>query len=188
VSDSPAPIYDSWNALELDAHGFSRAHLETWYLRLPEPLPDVADPDGLHIERVAHDDLADFERVSIQGFTGSDGPVATGGVHPPNADPRMTFWLGRVDDEPVCAAMSYETHQAVGLFGVTTLVRARGRGYAAAVTRRAIRLETGLPAVLNTDSEVAKRVYERVGFKRVGECSLWTPGPVSRTEPDAVRT
>jgi RimJ/RimL family protein N-acetyltransferase len=96
--------------------------------------------------------------------------------------------LGRVDADAVCAAMSYVTGRAVGIFGVTTVTPARGRGYATAIMRRAIMAETGLPAVLNTDSEDAMRVYERLGFQRVGECPLWTPGPVTRTAPDRVRT
>ena len=100
----------------------------------------------------------------------------------------MTFWLGRVRGEAVCAAMSYVTDLAVGIFGVTTVVPARGRGYATALMRRAVLHGRGLPAVLNTDSDVAMRVYERLGFQRVGECPLWTPGPVRRTDPDGVLT
>jgi predicted GNAT family acetyltransferase len=100
----------------------------------------------------------------------------------------MTYWLGRVDGEGVCAAMSYETERAVGIFGVTTVTPARGRGYATALMRKAVRVETGKPAVLNTDTQAAMRVYERLGFQRVGECPLWSPGPVRRTEPDGVRT
>ena len=100
----------------------------------------------------------------------------------------MTYWLGRVSGEGVCAAMSYETDLAVGIFGVATIESARSRGYASAVMRRAISLETGKPAVLNTDNPAAMRVYERLGFQRVGECPLWSPGPVTRTDPDDVRT
>ena len=100
----------------------------------------------------------------------------------------MTLWLGRVNGAGVVAAMSYETDSAVGVFGVTTVEPARGRGYATAVMRRAIRTETGLPAVLNTESPEAARIYERLGFQPVGDCALWRPGPVSRIEPEGVRT
>jgi hypothetical protein len=34
----------------------------------------------------------------------------------------------------------------------------------------------------------AMRLYERLGFQRLGECQLWSPGPVTRTGPDDVRT
>jgi len=157
-------------------------------VRTPLELPPGREPDELAVDRADPADLAEFEAVSLRGFAGEGHSVPPGSIHPPNADPRMTFWLGRVAGEAVCAAMSYETDLAVGIFGVTTIAAARGRGYATAVMRRAILLETGKPAVLNTDNDVAMRVYERLGFQRVGDCPWWVPGPVTRTEPDDVRT
>jgi GNAT superfamily N-acetyltransferase len=186
VRTAPRAVYDSWNRLDLVPFGFLQTRLEIWYLRPAGSLPEASDPDELTIERTEPLDLVEFEAVSVRGFGG--GEVRAGSIHPPNADPRMSYWLGRVEDEGVCAAMSYETDLAVGIFGVTTVEAARGRGYATALMRRAIRVETGKPAVLNTDSDVAMRVYERLGFQRVGECPLWSPGPVTRTEPDEVRT
>lgn len=155
-------------------------------MRPPTPLREGSDPADLTIERVDPRDLVEFESVSSRGFRGA--AARAGSIHPPNPDPRMTCWLGRVDGEGVCAAMSYETDRAVGIFGVTTIEPTRGRGYATALMRRAILPETAKPAVLNTDSDVAMRVYERLGFQRVGDCPLWSPGPVTRTDPDDVRT
>src|SRR5262249_18914676 len=186
VRDAPRAVYDSWSRLDLTPFGFRRTRLEVWYVRTPAPLPDGSDPDELAVELVDPRDLVEFESVSVRGFGGPD--VAAGTIHPPNPDPRMTYWLGRVNGEGVCAGMSYETDLAVGIFGVTTIEPARGRGYATALMRRAILRETAKPAVLNTDSDVAMRVYERLGFQRVGECPLWSPGPVTRTDPDDVRT
>ena len=91
----------------------------------------------------------------------------------------MVLWLGRVDGTPVGAAMSYRTDEAVGIFGVTTVASARGRGYGTALTRAAILPETNLPAVLAPSPE-AERLYERLGFRRVGELRIWVtgePGP-----------
>jgi GNAT superfamily N-acetyltransferase len=186
VCAAPSAVYDSWNRLDLAPFRFQRRHLEVWYVRAAVPLSEDSDPEELAIEHVDPSDLVEFESVSVRGFRGERVPA--GSIHPPNPDPRMRFWLGRVDGEGVCAAMSYETDRAVGIFGVTTVDPARGRGYATALMRRAILLETGKPAVLNTDSDVAMRVYERLGFQRVGECPLWSPGPVTRTDPDDVRT
>ncbi len=138
--------------------------------------------------RVPPDDLAEFEAVSVRGFGGEGETMPVGSIHPPNPDPRMTYWLGRVSGEAVCAAMSYETEHAIGIFGVTTIAPARNRGYGTALMRRALLVETGKPAVLNTDTEAAMRIYEALGFERVGQCPLWTPGPVSRNEPDGVFT
>jgi GNAT superfamily N-acetyltransferase len=188
VRDAPRAVYDSWGRLDLEPFGFRRERLEVWYVREPVALPESGEPGELEVERVDPQDLIEFEAVSVRGFGGEGARVRAGSIHPPNADPRMTYWLGRVDGQGVCAAMSYETERAVGIFGVTTIAPARGRGYATALMRRAIRLETGRPAVLNTDSDVAMRVYERLGFQRVGECPLWSPGPVTRRTPDRFRT
>jgi GNAT superfamily N-acetyltransferase len=187
VRNAPGAVYDSWNSLELQAFGFGRWRLEIWYVRRPEPIGDAKPPE-LDIVRVSPDDLAEFEAVSVRGFGGEGDSVPVESIHPPNPDPRMTYWLGRVGGEAVCAAMSYETERAIGIFGVTTITPARNRGYATALMRRAVLVETGKPAVLNTDTEAAMRVYERLGFERVGQCPLWTPGPVNRTEPERVLT
>lgn len=190
VRSAPSAIYDSWNVLDLEPHGFRRERLEIWYVRAPGPLRDADPPPPaeLEIELVSPNDLVEFEAVSVRGFGGEGDSVPAGSIHPPNPDPRMTYWLGCVDDEGVCAAMSYETEHAVGIFGVATIEPARRRGYATALMRRAILAQTGKPAVLNTDTPAAMRLYERLGFQRVGECPLWSPGPVRRTEPDGVRT
>jgi GNAT superfamily N-acetyltransferase len=188
VADAPGAVYDSWNALDLEPFGFRRSRVEIWYIRPVRPVPDAADPAELEIVRVDPTDLEEFEAVSVRGFGGEADRVPVGDIHPPNPDPRMTFWLGRVDGNGVCAAMSYQTDRAVGVFGVTTINPARGRGYATALMQRAVLADSLLPAVLNTDSEDAMRVYERLGFERVGQCPLWTPRPVGRTDPDRVRT
>jgi GNAT superfamily N-acetyltransferase len=188
VREAPSAVYDSWNSLDLAPFGFRQERLEVWYGRPPDPLTAASDPDELEVARIPPDDLVEFEAVSVRGFGGEGDSVPVGSIHPPNPDPRMTFWLGRVAGEGVCAAMSYETEQAIGIFGVTTIEPARNRGYATALMRRALLRESGKPAVLNTDSEAAMRLYERLGFHRVGDCPLWSPGPVSRTNPDAVLT
>jgi len=188
VRSAPRAVYDSWNSLDLAPFGFRRDRLEVWYARPAGALPDAAHPRELTVERADSQYLVEFEAVSVRGFGGEDAKVEPGSIHPPNPDPRMTYWLGRAAGEAVCAAMSYETESAIGVFGVTTITPARGRGYASAVMRRAILAESGKPAVLNTDSDVAMRVYERLGFQRVGDCPLWSPGPVTRRAPERVRT
>jgi predicted GNAT family acetyltransferase len=75
--------------------------------------------------------------------------------------------------------MSYKTDHAVGIFGVTTIASARRRGYGAALTSAAMLSDTGLPSVL-ASSKDGERLYERLGFQRVGELSIWiraVPGP-----------
>ena len=188
IDAAPGAVYDCWGVLDLAPSGFERWRVETWFLRPPGPLDPGADPPELEIVRAAASEVEEFEAVSVRGFRGDEATVAVGSIHPPNPDPRMTLWLGRVDGRAVSAAMSYRTDRAVGVFGVTTVEPARGRGYSTAVMRRAVLTATRLPAVLNTGNGAAIRVYERLGFHPVGECPQWRPGPVSRTDPDDVLT
>jgi predicted GNAT family acetyltransferase len=95
------------------------------------------------------------------------------------ADDAMKMFIGRVGGRAVAAAMGYRTDAVVGVFGVTTVASARGRGYGTALTRAAMITETGLPAIL-APSEQAEALYRRLGFDRVGELSIWVkegPGP-----------
>ena len=67
---------------------------------------------------------------------------------------------------------------APGVFGVTTIASARRRGYATALTRASILADPALPSVL-APSAMAERMYERLGYRRVGELRAWikaTPG------------
>lgn len=85
----------------------------------------------------------------------------------------MALFVGRVDGNPVGAAMGYRTNEAVGVFGVTVVASARRRGYGTALTRAAMLTETGLPAILAPSDEGAD-LYRRLGFDRVGELSIWS--------------
>jgi hypothetical protein len=182
-------VLDAWCTLDLEPFGYTAHHLEPWFFRPPEPFAGEDDPDELEVERVVEPvgSAIEFEDVSVRGFAGEDASVPPGSVHPPISDPRMTLWIGRVDGTAVGAAMSYRTDDVVGVFGVTTIASARGRGYGSALTRRSLLLDTGLPAILGPSPE-AERMYRRLGFQRVGEARHWRPGPVTRTEPDRVRT
>jgi predicted GNAT family acetyltransferase len=66
--------------------------------------------------------------------------------------------------------MSYRTDAAVGIYGVTTVASARGRGYASALTRALI--DPSLPASLSPSPE-AESLYRRLGFERAGELRVW---------------
>ena len=188
LRDVRGAVVDAWCTLDLQPLGYEAHHLEPWFFRPPEPLPREDDPDELEIERIVEPAGAiEFEAVSARGFGGEDATVSPGSIHPPISDPRMTLWIGRVDGVAVGAAMSYRTDEVVGIFGVTTTATARGRGYGSALTRRALLLDTGLPAVLGPSPE-AERMYLRLGFRHVGEARHWRPGPVTRMDPKRVRT
>jgi hypothetical protein len=172
VADLRGTICDSWSALDLAARGFEEREREPWFLRPAADLPDERDPAGLEIVRVSTPaEVEEFEKVSLRGFGVAN--VEAGSIHPASvlADPQMTMVVGRVAQETVSAAMSYRTDDAIGIFGVTTIPSARGRGYASALTRALI--EPALPAVLSPSAE-AEGLYLRLGFAQVGELRQWT--------------
>jgi predicted GNAT family acetyltransferase len=118
--------------------------------------------------------------VSVRGFDNEEVVVEPGIYHPATilGDGAMHMFTGSVGGRPVAAAMGYVFEGAVGVFGVTTVASARGRGYGTALTRAAMLTETGLPAVL-APSEMAASMYRRLGFEPVGELTIWskTAGP-----------
>jgi hypothetical protein len=177
VLSSPGSICDSWQGLDLTPFGFRVWRRDPWFYRPPSPPPTLV-PSELEIVRVTTGaEVEELEAVSVRGFGNENATIDPGAVHPPAilADPAMVLWLGRVDGKSVGAAMSYKTDHAVGIFGVTTIASARRRGYGAALTSAAMLSDTQLPSVL-ASSKDGERLYERLGFQRVGELSIWIRG------------
>jgi Acetyltransferase (GNAT) family len=175
VADAPGTVCDSWSTLDLGPFGFEVHDSEAWFYREPGPLPAEDQPPDLELVRVSTPaEVEEFEAVSVRGFDNETATVTPGSIHPAVIleDPRMALWLGRVGGKAVAAAMGYTTDSAVGVFGVTTVASARGRGYATVLTRACVLADTRLPSIL-APSAMAERLYERLGFRRVGELRRW---------------
>jgi hypothetical protein len=175
VAAAPGGVCDSWSDLDLTPFGFEQRESEPWFLRGAGPVPAEDVPAELEVVRVSTPaEVEELEAVSVRGFDNEDATVEPASVHPPSilSDQRMVLWLGRAGGKTVSAAMSYRTDRAVGVFGVTTVASARGRGYASALTRAAMLPNTGLPSILAPSPE-AERLYERLGYRRVGELRKW---------------
>jgi GNAT superfamily N-acetyltransferase len=168
-------VCDAWSRLDLEPLGFERRDSEPWFLRPAGPLVPEGIPPELEIVRVtAPEQIEEFEAVSVRGFENEDATIIAGAAHPAAIleNDRMTSWIGRVAGAAVAAAMSYRTEGAIGVFGVTTVASARGKGYGTAITRAAILAESGLPSVLAPSPE-AERLYMRLGFRPVGRLRMW---------------
>jgi len=63
----------------------------------------------------------------------------------------------------------------LGIYGVATIPAMRGRGYATAMTTRALATAGDLPAVLQP-STMAEPLYGRLGFARFGTFRSWARG------------
>jgi hypothetical protein len=176
IAPAPGSICDAWQTLDLAPFGFRVWRTEPWFHRPAGPLPDAPAPPELELLRVSNaDEVYEFEAISVRGFGNDDEVVAPGTYHPPAvlADDAMHMFIGRVDGRGVAAAMGYRTSRAVGVFGVTTVASARGRGYGTALTRAAMLVESGLPAIL-APSAMGERLYRRLGFDDVGALTIWT--------------
>jgi hypothetical protein len=173
VAGGRGVICDAWSALELADAGWVVRAREPWFVRPPGELAHEDVPRGLEIVQVSTAaEVAEFELVSVRGFESEDASIEPGAIHPPTilGDPRMTMLTGRAEGRPVAAAMSYRTDAAVGVYGVTTVASARGRGYASALTRALT--DPALPATLSPSPE-AESLYRRLGFEHAGELRMW---------------
>jgi hypothetical protein len=174
VLSSPGSVCDSWQTLDLTEFGLQVWRQDPWFRR-PAGELRMPTPPELELVRVTTaEEVEEFEAVSVRGFGNEEATIEPGTVHPPSilAEPRMVLWLGRVNGKPVGGSMGYRTDNAVGVFGVTTIASARRRGYGAALTAAAMLTDSGLPAVL-ASSKDGERLYERLGFERVGGLSIW---------------
>jgi GNAT superfamily N-acetyltransferase len=173
VADARGTICDSWSVLELEPAGFAERVREPWFVRPAGELPDGEAPPELEVVHVRTPaEVAEFELVSVRGFESEEATVEPASIHPPAilADERMTLLTGRVAGRAVSAAMSYRADSAIGIYGVTSVASARGRGYASALTRALV--DSALPASLSPSPE-AERLYRRLGFEPVGELRQW---------------
>jgi hypothetical protein len=176
VAHAAGAVCDSWQTIDLEQSGFRDCRREPWFLCASSERSGDETPAELEIVRVATaQEVEELEAVSVRGFENEDATTEPGTLHPPTIldDPRMVLWLGRVEDKPVGAAMSYRTDAAVGIFGVTTIASMRRRGYGSALTRAAMLVESGLPSVLAPSPE-GEGVYRRLGFEHVGELRIWS--------------
>lgn len=82
-------------------------------------------------------------------------------------------------DGPVAAGSAQRSGDVVELVGIGTAAAARGRGLGGALTSllaRAARAAGAEVVFLAAGDDTATRVYERVGFRRVGDCGIAEPG------------
>ncbi len=176
VADAAGAVCDTWQSIDLAQSGFRDWRHEPWFLCPASEPSEHTSPSELEVVRVATaQEVEELEAVSVRGFGNEDDTIKPGTIHPPAIldEPRMVLWLGRVEGKAVGAAMSYRTDEAVGIFGVATIASMRRRGYGTALTRAAMLVDSGLPAILAPSPE-GERVYRRLGFERVGELRIWS--------------
>lgn len=141
------------------------------------PVPAVGRtmaPAGHEIRRVSDaQGIADHREAAAAGF---DMPIEwlqaivteDLGRHPGAA-----IYVGYTDGEPVSTGIGIRTGRTLGIYNVSTVESARGRGYGAAMTMRLVEdgAVAGCDVATLQASDMGKPIYERLGFRTVVEYS-----------------
>jgi ribosomal protein S18 acetylase RimI-like enzyme len=141
-------------------------------------LDDVRPSRGVDIRAVSTpEELEALRRVEASAF-GTAPAVAERFIGPRLlADDRVAAFLATSGSEPVGQAVGYRAEDTVGVFGVGVIERARRRGTGAALTVRAARAFGDRADIAWLQpSEMARRLYEELGFRTVSEWEVWVAG------------
>jgi GNAT superfamily N-acetyltransferase len=172
-------IWDGWQTLVLSPHGY-QAYPMPEMVRAPGGVARPR-PAELVSERVTdRPALLAFGSIVSSGFDapGTDASPLAGRFQAAAIDdPRLRIWVGRVDGAAVACSLAYVGPRAVYVDFVATALDHRRRGYGEALTWAAVLEASDRPAVLHA-SEEGRSTYERMGFRAVGETSLWFVEPV----------
>jgi len=131
-------------------------------------------PPGFEIAPVQSEAyLQDFKRVLMEAYempaTMADGWVQAALALGMERTP-WQMYLGRLDGEPVATNMLFVGGGVAGIFGVATVPGARGKGIGAAISLAPLlqARAMGVRYAALFATEMAVRVYERIGFRLTG--------------------
>jgi GNAT superfamily N-acetyltransferase len=171
-------LYDCAATYDLTPVGFSPLEANLWYLRPPSAAPEPRAPGEIVIEVVATvDELVDFERASWLGFEENEAtphewePFSW---HAPATlyDPGMRYLVARFDGQVAAGVITHATGDMLGIYGLSTRLPFRRRGYAAALVRAAVALRPDLPVCVYPDP-VSVPIYTDIGFAPAGKIAMW---------------
>jgi GNAT superfamily N-acetyltransferase len=138
-------------------------------------LPVERVPAGVEIRHVREEhELGAVRAVEVAAF-GTPAEIAERFVGPKMLDDaRVRMFTAWIDGEPVAEASAYLLDGTVGIFGVGVVESARRRGIGAALTLRAARaFDDRTDLAWLQPSDMARRMYERLGFLPVSEWEVW---------------
>jgi GNAT superfamily N-acetyltransferase len=132
------------------------------------PLEDV--PVGLHELELGPSDWADHLR-HLQALGVPDGLL--GGTDPS----AFHVLTARSDGENVATAIAYDHEGDCGVYNVSTLEAARGRGLGTTITARLLHDASarGCSTASLQSTPMAERVYSSVGFRDLGRILEYVP-------------
>jgi ribosomal protein S18 acetylase RimI-like enzyme len=134
-----------------------------------------APPADLHVSAVADDTgRAAMVHVETDAF-GTDLEVARGLLSRQMLeDPDARAFIGMLNRSPVAQAIAYHHKGAIGVYGVGVRSNARRRGIGGAMTVIAALAFPGADLVWLHPTDMARSMYERLGFHEVAVWDVWT--------------
>jgi GNAT superfamily N-acetyltransferase len=131
-------------------------------------------PAGLAIRRVEdRSTLAAFVGIQVEVFDLSPSVARRFIPEAVLETPGVSLYLALLEDQPVGTAVAHVDDGAVGIFGVATLPRARGRGVGSALTVHAALAAPGVDLAWLQATSQGRPVYERLGFARANDWLVW---------------
>jgi len=142
------------------------------------PLDDLlvgpAVPSGVRIVRLEDpNDLPELRAVDLDAFRGD--PDVTARFLGPGmlASDHNRVFLAREGLRAIGAGTAWSLLGTVGIFGIAVVRSARGRGIGTALTLTAARAFPDIDLAWLYPTDLARPLYERLGFRAVGDWDIW---------------
>lgn len=159
---------DAATAAALRDHGY-RFDSATRTMAMPLDVPALVDPSAA-VEPSALE-VIEAPPAEFWAVDGLDGLVP--GLDPSGAH----FYVARLDGESVAMLMAFDHDGDCGIYMVGTVEAAQRRGIATALSAHAVSAarERGCLSASLQATEMAERVYARVGFRDLGRWEEYVP-------------
>ena len=179
-SSSPADLSDL-----LEACGMTKVDtLPGMTMNLAELPPRELAPTGFEVREVTtNEDLIaaqqliawrwDIREESIQVHLDMTYAFRVG-----QPGSRLRCWIACIDGKPVSKVLLNLDAGVAGIHGVATKPEARGKGIARVLTLEALHAgkEAGFQLAMLHSSQMARNLYEKIGFRQVSEFKVFVSG------------
>jgi GNAT superfamily N-acetyltransferase len=137
-------------------------------------IPTEQAPEGVEVRKVTSDaDVRAFAAVDPVAFGGS--PVVAERFYAARltGEADVAAFVAYDDEGPIASAAAYLHRGATGLLGIGVVPRARRRGVGRAIAVRAARAFAGADLAWLHPTDMARSMYERLGFRPVSTWDVW---------------
>ncbi len=163
----------------LGRRGFVQTEAETQMVHEDQDTEPLANPRVI-VEPIKSKEIERWAEIQHRGFGGggAPSPLAVHVAQATAASPGNTLYLAYLDGDASGVGVLIEWAGVFGIYGVATLLEARGQGVGTALMRRMIgdvRARSDAPLCLQAETDSpTQRWYERLGFRVVYDRTGWT--------------